>query len=477
MNNPRLSSTTVNDEWRWSWSPTALRQSYAAAIIRTSGPLLFMDLSALVLSVLTAVALLDSPWTCVEKSRFLIPILAATLPAFLAFAGLYPGVAANPAEELRSVVLATTLAFASYAVAAAHMRGALTDWPALALAWLLTLLGITIGRAFVRSVCSGFAGWGFRTAVAGETSAARSAYEALRSHPAQGLRPVAMLPGRVVEGGEADALLGIHYVVFAISEGSLADEALTVGLLRRRFPRVILVLPETAGILGGLSTRAWQCGALRGIEVRDFLLSHTSCGVKRLFDLSLAILASPAFLLLTIVITLLHKATSPGPIFFAQERIGRNGRVFRIWKFRTMVTNANAVLDQHLEQHPHLRGEWQRIQKLSDDPRVTRIGRWLRRTSLDEVPQIWNVFRGEMSLIGPRPIVSEEIERYGDCFDLYARVRPGLTGLWQISGRSRTTYAQRVALDAFYIRNWSVWLDLHVFVRTIRIVLTGDGAV
>jgi lipopolysaccharide/colanic/teichoic acid biosynthesis glycosyltransferase len=141
-----------------------------------------------------------------------------------------------------------------------------------------------------------------------------------------------------------------------------------------------------------------------------------------------------------------------------------------------MCWNAQEILEHYLQKHPELREEWERDQKLKDDPRVTWVGKILRRTSLDELPQLWNVVRGEMSLVGPRPIVADEVPRYGESFELYSQVRPGLTGLWQVSGRNNTTYERRVVLDSYYVRNWSVWLDIYVFAKTIRVVMGGKGA-
>jgi lipopolysaccharide/colanic/teichoic acid biosynthesis glycosyltransferase len=141
-----------------------------------------------------------------------------------------------------------------------------------------------------------------------------------------------------------------------------------------------------------------------------------------------------------------------------------------------MCLDAEKALDGHLHNDPHLRAEWERNQKLNKDPRVTRVGRFLRATSLDELPQLWNVLRGEMSLAGPRPIVEAEISRYGEFYSLYRQVIPGISGLWQVSGRSDTGYAERVALDAYYVRNWSVWLDLVILGRTIESVLLRRGA-
>jgi lipopolysaccharide/colanic/teichoic acid biosynthesis glycosyltransferase len=141
-----------------------------------------------------------------------------------------------------------------------------------------------------------------------------------------------------------------------------------------------------------------------------------------------------------------------------------------------MVVNADHVLAEHLQKNALLQSEWENSHKLKFDPRITRVGRILRRTSLDELPQLWNVMRGEMSLVGPRPIVDDEIIHYADKFELYKRVPPGITGLWQVSGRSNVTYSERVNLDTYYVRNWSVWLDIYILLKTIWVVLIGDGA-
>jgi lipopolysaccharide/colanic/teichoic acid biosynthesis glycosyltransferase len=142
-----------------------------------------------------------------------------------------------------------------------------------------------------------------------------------------------------------------------------------------------------------------------------------------------------------------------------------------------MMIHASAqAIEEHLALHPEIRDEWDDKQKLQNDPRLTMIGRLLRRLSLDELPQVWNIVRGEMSLVGPRPIIKEEIPKYGDNFDLYTQVRPGLTGLWQVSGRSDLPYKDRVWLDAHYVRNWSIWLDLLILIRSVWVVIAGIGA-
>jgi len=198
--------------------------------------------------------------------------------------------------------------------------------------------------------------------------------------------------------------------------------------------------------------------------------------VARILDITLILLAAPYILLAFLLLILAIKLDSKGPVFYRQTRIGRYGRKFYVYKFRTMVENADQILQTYLANSPELRAEWLATHKLKQDPRVTRIGTTLRKLSLDELPQLWNIIIGDMSLVGPRPIVDAEVEKYGKCFDLYIQVRPGLTGLWQVSGRNDTTYEQRVELDEYYILNRSLQLDLQILLKTVFVVLRKDGA-
>jgi lipopolysaccharide/colanic/teichoic acid biosynthesis glycosyltransferase len=157
--------------------------------------------------------------------------------------------------------------------------------------------------------------------------------------------------------------------------------------------------------------------------------------------------------------------------------MGRNGRRYTMWKFRTMVVDADRTLEHYLEKHPQLREEWELTQKLVHDPRmVPGIGKFLRVSSLDELPQLWNVLCGEMSLVGPRPIMPFQIPRYQRGYPLYQKVRPGITGFWQISGRNLTTYEEKIDCDTYYVMNWSLWLDLYILARTVKTVLLREGA-
>lgn len=167
---------------------------------------------------------------------------------------------------------------------------------------------------------------------------------------------------------------------------------------------------------------------------------------------------------------------STGPIFYSQTRIGKNGRHFKLYKFRTMIENADKALKYYLNNNPAMAKEWKMNQKIHNDPRVTKIGALLRKTSLDEIPQIFNIINGDMTLVGPRPIVDEEKVKYGKYFKEYCELSPGLTGMWQVSGRSNTTYERRLACDHYYANNWSLWLDIKLLLKTVPVALKGFGA-
>jgi lipopolysaccharide/colanic/teichoic acid biosynthesis glycosyltransferase len=204
--------------------------------------------------------------------------------------------------------------------------------------------------------------------------------------------------------------------------------------------------------------------------------SFTSQGLhgefaKRLFDivfsLTVLVLFSPIYLILALLIAI----SSDGPIFYVQERVGKNYRRFNCIKFRTMVNNADEILGQMMETSPELRHEFENSFKLKKDPRITKIGRFLRITSLDEFPQFWNVLKGDMSVVGPRPLVAEELIKYGCHIDQVLTIRPGITGLWQVSGRNDIPYPRRVQIDLHYVQFRNFWLDLWIILKTIDVVI------
>ena len=197
---------------------------------------------------------------------------------------------------------------------------------------------------------------------------------------------------------------------------------------------------------------------------------------KRAFDMvaasAMLVFALPAMFFIAVIMF----STDRGPIFFGHERIGHNGKRFRCLKFRSMVVDSQAALARHLELFPQARAEWEATQKLRDDPRITRIGQFLRVTSLDELPQLINVIRGEMSLVGPRPIVQDEVVRYAAEIEHYTATRPGITGLWQVGGRSDVDYDHRVRLDSQYVREWTFAGDLLILLKTVKVVIARTGS-
>ena len=224
----------------------------------------------------------------------------------------------------------------------------------------------------------------------------------------------------------------------------------------------------------GSGVEAGRIASLGSVSELDFQVQKSA--LKRLMDL---VLALPVVLFLSplmLALALLVKLGDPGGAIFVQVRCGRNGETFKCYKFRTMRLDADARLKHLLEIDPEARAEWDKYQKLRVDPRVTYIGKFLRKSSLDELPQLFNILRGEMSVIGPRPITSGEIFRYGSNFNYYTAVRPGVLGQWQVSGRNTLTYDERVAMDVDYVRSWSLWNDAKILVKAIPVVFGGGGA-
>jgi len=228
------------------------------------------------------------------------------------------------------------------------------------------------------------------------------------------------------------------------------------------------------------ATNIWMSvrdlGGVLGLSTSNKLKMAWNLWIKRFMDLAIVIIGGILILPLLLIVALLVRLSSPGPVLYGHKRLGINGKHFTAYKFRSMVTDAPERLQKLLESDPAIKEEWEKNHKLQNDPRVTVIGRFLRRTSMDEFPQLLNILKGEMSLVGPRPIVDEEVIRYGEDFDRIFSVKPGLTGMWQVSGRSGTDYDSRVLYDTYYLQSWSVWLDIWILFMTFGAVIRGKGA-
>lgn len=212
------------------------------------------------------------------------------------------------------------------------------------------------------------------------------------------------------------------------------------------------------------------------MNIRNNLKSTANRLIKRLFDLTISTISMPLLLPFIGIVGLIIRWETPGPAIYAHDRIGKNGKTFRCYKFRTMQRDAEERLREILEDNEEVRNEWEKSWKLKEDPRVTRIGGFLRKTSLDELPQIFNVMKGEMSLVGPRPYLLREREDLENRMHVICSTEPGITGLWQVSGRSNTGYEHRLKLDSWYVMNWSLWFDIAILFKTIRVVMKREGA-
>src|SRR5208283_360910 len=272
-------------------------------------------------------------------------------------------------------------------------------------------------------------------------------------------------------------LLHISTVIIAIPSLSIQKMSEITSAVQR-YTRSVLLVPDLKGI-ALLNTELYHLfmQQLFLLKTNNNLKSLFNRVIKRSFDLTVAILFSPLFFLLAGIIGILVKIDSPGPLFYSHVRIGQKGKPIKVYKIRTMYMDAQEKLKNFLEKDQSAREEWGTFFKLKNDPRVTRIGKWLRETSLDELPQFMNIVKGDMSLVGPRPVLQEEIDYYyKEYADYYFMVKPGMTGLWQTSGRNVINYDFRVKLDTWYVLNWSLWFDIVILFKTIRVVLKKEGA-
>jgi Undecaprenyl-phosphate galactose phosphotransferase WbaP len=458
---------------------------------RTTGAVVCCDAFSLSIAAFGSMAL----WVAINhrltgEMVAALPALVAVFLLCFAVSGLYPGVAVNPTRELRDVSVLITLIYGVLGTVVFLLHGTASySRGVFILAWLLTLIMVPLLRTLIRRRLAKTKWWGCATVVLARGGAGERMVHSLQRNPELGLRPVAIFdtdPHQrgdvhgvpVLDGIAQLALLAkegrVRYGILAMTGFTSAELAAALREYGDILPH-LYVVPDIFGV-SSLWVQATDVAGLLAFRLQHRLLMPSALLCKRSLDLLLTLLVSIPLTPFLLACALLIKIGSPGPIFFGHRRLGKGGKYFKAWKFRSMVVNGDEVLKAHLDANAAAREEWERNQKLRADPRVTWIGRLLRTTSLDELPQLFNVILDEMSLVGPRPIIQSEIPRYGDAIELYHRVAPGITGLWQVSGRNNTTYAERVAWDEYYVRNWSAWLDLHILIRTVDVVLRREGA-
>lgn len=458
--------------------------------------LVILVLTDFLLSLLVwkASSVLQGIWGHFALSEMTSVAMLAVISTWIglrALLGLYPGYGFDSVEQLRRHTYA---AFATLSILAILALGFQIGDSLSRLLLALVFLGLLVLSPSIQHLVklqmkkAGL--WGQPVVVLGYKEAGANVVSLLKKEWELGYDPVAVFDYRLgaaealVEGADDRLALaavvnlarkhGVHTAIFAMPHIRREQLARFVELASLSFRRVI-VMPNLGGITNS-AVVARDFAGMFGVEIKYNLLDPWARRFKRTLDLLGAVIGGLLISPVLAAIALLIKLDSRGPAFYGHWRIGAGGKHFRCWKFRTMRPNAEQVLEKYFRENPQLRAEWEQNQKLHDDPRVTRVGRFLRKTSLDELPQLWNVLRGEMSLAGPRPIVDVEVPKYGEVYELYKRIRPGITGIWQVSGRSETSYPERVAMDSHYVRNWSFWLDLIILARTIKIVVLGRGA-
>ena len=412
------------------------------------------------------------------------------VPIFAAF-NLYSLSRLSPAEEFRRLFEASGLAVAAKLVLTLLLiHGSIEDalsrgW--LLMAWLLALLLVLITRQLWHKYMGRLrarGGLSYRTVILGANEEAVRIAHTLGPNPL-GYRPVGLIStGLAHEELDGLALLGTVNDLPAIIEAHgiecvfVASTAIDPAALKRvtralrRYPVEVKVSANMSEILSSRLT-VQPVGDLLALSLRPASLTGPQAVAKRSFDLLAATLALVVLAPMWMAIALLIKVTSRGPVLYRQERVGKDGRTFTMYKFRTMIRGADLLLPQLLERNEFHGGV---LFKLKNDPRVTPVGRWLRAWSLDELPQILNVIKGDMSLVGPRPALPNEVATYEDWHRVRLEVRPGITGLWQVGGRSDLSFDDYVRLDLFYIENWSVTYDLYILGKTIPAVLMRKGA-
>jgi len=394
----------------------------------------------------------------------------------------YPGLAIHPVEELRRLTLSCIGSFMTFFALLTFTRSNLSfSRVALVFSMLLAMLLIPMGRVVLRYVLWKLHWAYIPAAIMGDAQLARKVVSKMVVDNNCILEVKVSSCGRELSRDIPDLTPeGLrdfccrHRISYLIYCEPREAVGLHIDDLLPAFLHVLVVNRVSRfPVLWSYPVSFYR---FFSFEVSNRLLHWEIRAQKRIMEIFFALLALLLLFIPGLLIALLIKLTSRGPVFYRACRLGQNGKPFEVLKFRSMRMDADRDLDRMLEQSPELKAQWERKFKLEHDPRVTPVGAFLRKTSLDELPQFWNILRGEMALIGPRPIVQDEVRYYGADYATFASVKPGITGLWQVSGRSDVGYEERVGLDVFYVNNWSFWMDYYVFFRTFFVILLGRGA-
>lgn len=416
---------------------------------------------------------------------------------FFSILGLYPGIMISPSEEVKKYATGTFFSFILIITATIfssrngfailrNIQSYTEDWHliiAFALAFIFSVFLLPGIRDLTKMIFSKTKWYGVPAVIYSNNMSGIPVIDKLMAKRYLGYYPCAIIESGTVKEKEykgipifttkdKDIIEFIHD--YNIKNAVIVDYKDDITQVMNNYRYTISVarfqnsftstqhIKDIDGIIGFSSTHN--------------LTFKTNLILKRFIDIFLILFFSPILVPLFILLMILTKITSKGPIFYGHKRIGKNGNEFKCWKFRSMNIRSDEMLEEILKTDPVRRAEWEAERKFKDDPRVTKFGKFLRKTSLDELPQLINILVGQMSFVGPRPVTKPELEKYGSHKDYVVSVAPGLSGMWQISGRSETSYEERIYYDTYYIQNWSVWLDVWILIKTVGVVLIGKGA-
>lgn len=405
--------------------------------------------------------------------------------------GLYPGYGLDSVEKLRRHTYSVFATLSIMALLVLGLQvGDLVSRLLLGTSFLGLLFLAPLARQALASALRRIGLWGKPVIILSYKDTGNKFVELLRVEWGLGYKPAGLFDYNLVPAGEAFADApyqetfadaeqfareqGIDTIIFAMPYTRREQLATLVGHARTSFAHV-LIIPNLSGITNS-AVVARNLGGTLAVEIKHNLLDPWALRAKRVVDLVSTLIGGLIVSPLLLFFALMVYLESGGPVFYRDLRMGRDGKLFACLKYRTMVPDAEGLLHEMLEGNPEAREEYARYHKLRDDPRVTRVGRFLRRMSVDELPQLWNVLMGDMSLVGPRPYLPRESQEIGMTQSEILRVPPGITGPWQVAGRNHTSFGERVDIDAYYIRDWSIWLDIVLLARTLKIVLRGRGA-
>lgn len=449
---------------------------------------------------------------CIGISFFIINLIDHTFINFRSFvnysiylplvllvynaAGLYPGIMASPAEDVKRFCICTFFSFMGIAMSifVEDNEEKIAVATALTLAVPIATVLLPGAREGAKHFFGRLRWWGVPAVIYSEEGeSGEFVVKRLLSRGDLGYRPCVIVDGLAKEAGKKTFDIGGNVGVVSIPVFPPTDD--TAAMIRRLNIKVGIVCGFDSAMGKMLTIHRYTIIATRSknplvtstLQLKDIggivgfssvhnLTKPTNLFIKRVIDIAIILMTLPIVAPVSLAISIIIKATSPGPVLYGHSRVGKNRRPFKCWKFRSMKKDADKMLDEILSSSAEMREQWEKDRKFLHDPRVTPFGTFLRKTSLDELPQLWNIFIGEMSFVGPRPVTESELDRYDDSTDYVLSVTPGLSGMWQTSGRSDTEYEERITLDTYYIQNWSVWLDIWILIKTVWVVLCGHGA-